>query len=493
MRGQRSEFDIAMTEVAIPFANLQESGFDELGGASPSAFNVIVDGKGVVSKRPGINSGGLTSSVVEAGGLTGIYVANDGTVIAVGSSPGERIIYRVNANGSAVLGAGVSPDGLRNASVPVFAETEMLIVISGGGETQKIVKSTLTPGRLGGSPPLSTHVVALTNRLLANDIQNDLTKVRFSDVALGTTDYSGHEVWSLGGVGTSGYFTAEARPDNVVALAENTGEVYVFGAGTLQTFGPDEQTTFAPISSLELGCGAPYSIIKDDKDFHWLDQKRRLVKSDGRGYTVESDGIQRTLDGMEDCSDAYGFTVQDGFLSATGWRFPTDGRTFVYQKDIGWGQWAGYASGNWAPLPVASVAISPIDGTPFVATTTGRVGAFSLDALDDFGDPIVARVTTGYLNRGTSSQKQCRNVKLALRRGDSGQTPGPQGVLRWRDRPGVWEGQIPIHLGSSGDREIVLVYRGLGVYRYRQWQFEFSGTGQVSLVSATEEFDVLGV
>ena len=457
-------------------------------------MNVIVDGKGVMSKRPGLAAGsGLTSSVFDTDGLSGLYITKTGLALAVGAGVGERPIYRVTAAGASAIGSGISPSGLPGNGIPVFAETEMLVVVAGGRDIEKVELATLTSARLGGSPPIASHIISLSNRLLANDVFENKTRVRYSDVALGTTTYAGHEEWDMGGVGTSGYFTAEARPDDVVALAENTGEAFVFGTTTLQTFSPDPETQFAPVSTIELGCGAPYSIIKDDNAFHWMDSKRRLVKSDGRGYEVESDAIQKSIDDMTTASDAYGFKVQDGFLDATCWKFPTDGRTFVYQKGIGWGQWSGWASGNWSPLIVSAVAVSPLDGTCFVATTTGRVGAFSLDASTDFGDPIVARVTTGYLNRDTSKQKQCLNVRLALRRGTSGETPGPQGWLRWRDRPGAWTGNIPVDFGSSGDREIVLNYPSLGVYNYRQWQFEFSGTGQVSLVSAIEEFIVLPV
>lgn len=481
-----------MTEAAIPFANLQESGYDELGGASPVAFNVIVDGKGVARKRPGIAAGPVTSSVVDSSGLDGIYVTNAGDVFAVGSSIAERPIYRLTASSAAVLDA-APPHGLRGFSRPVFAETELLLVIAGGREMQRIELATLDSNRVATTAPIASHVVSLSNRLLANDLQTNLTIVRYSDTALGSTTYAGHLVWNFAGVGTSGYFTAESRPDDVVALAENTGEAFVFGATTLQTFSPDPESVFSPVSTIELGCGAPYSIIKDDNAFHWLDSKRRLVKSDGRGYELESDAIQTTIDDIETASDAYGWKVELGFLDAICWKFPSDGRTFVYQKDVGWGQWAGWTDGNWSPLILSAAAVSPIDGTPYVATTTGKVGVFSLDATTDFGDPIVARITTGYVNRDTSSQKWCRRVLLTLRRGTSSSTPGPQGWLRWRDRPGPWTGNIPIDMGSSGDFETTLSIPGLGVYRYRQWQFEFSGTGQVSLVSAIEEFEVLPV
>jgi hypothetical protein len=476
---------------AIPFADLQESGSSELGGASPQAINVIVDGKGVVSKRPGVGTSSLvTSSLVNAAGIDAIYMSNDGRVFAVATGVGERPIYRITAGSSMALSGGASPGGLRGSSRPLIAETEMLLVLAGGEEIEKVVLDGELSARLGGNPPQSTHVLALANRLLANDVFADKTKVRFSDVALGDTDYSGHEVWSLGGVGTSGYFTAESRPDNVVALAENTGEVFVFGQGTLQTFSPDAVLTFSPVATIEVGCSAPYSIVKVDGEFFWLDHKRRLVKSSGRGYSVISDAIQRTLDGMTTTDDAFGYHVTDGFLDAMVWTFPTDGRTFVWQKDIGWGQWSGW-NGNWSRFIVNAACLSPSDGTVLVGTTTGYVGELSLNATTDLGSTIRAQVTTGYLNRDTDAKKHCQCVRFSLRRGSVATTPGPQAYFGWRDRPGAWDARIPIDLGSSGDTEIVVEFRSLGVYRRRQWFFEFSGDSALSLVSADEEFEVL--
>lgn len=482
-----------MTSGAIPFANLQESGYDELGGASPIAVNVMVDARGVVSKRPGIEAatGLATSSVIEATGLSGVYATNDGNIFAVGDTLAERNIYRVTAAGATALNSGGSPHGLRGNERPVFAETEMLLLLAGGREPQKVELATLLSNRLGGSPPIATHVIANNNRLLMNDIQADKTKARYSDVALGTTTYAGHESWSLAGVGTSGYFTAEARPDNVVALGENTGEVFVWGTGTTQTFGPDASLVYAPIATIELGMGAAYSSIKQDAQFHWFDHKRRFVTSDGRGYDHISKPIQKQLDAMATVNDCFGARVTGGNVDQLLWTFPTDGRSFAYQKGVGWAQWMGWdtGTGNWSRLIVNGFASVPGEATTLVCTTTGRIGKFSVDAATDFGAPIVARVVTGYLNRETENKKQCLAVRLALRRGQTTE----QAYFGFRDRPGDEWTRIPIELGPSGDTETVVEFRSLGVYRRRQWYFEFSGDSALALVSATEEYEVLEV
>jgi hypothetical protein len=485
-----------MPSEPIPFANLQESGYEELAGASPIAMNVVVDGKGCVLRRPGIRAySGAPSSVIDALGITGLHITIDGDLFAVGSGVAERPIYKVTSGGAAAIGGGLPPFGLRGTSRPTFAETELLVAIAGGDAMEKIEKSTAMSSRMGGTPsPVASHVVANNLRLLANDVLVDRTKVRFSDVASGDASFAGNEVWSLGGVGTSGYFTAEANPDPVQAVYGVQNEVMVFGASTTQVFAPDAQQTYAPVGIIEVGMSAPYSFIRSDRQVYWLDHQRRLVVSDRRGFQSISDPIQRTLDGMTTISDAFGFRVSESFLDVPVWSFPSDGRTLAYQKEIGWGQWAGWSDSadNWAAFPVTCLATTPDASVNVVGLNDGRIGELTFDANTDFGTRINAYVITGYINRKTENYKHCECVRFAFRRGTSASTPGPHALVYFRDRPGAWSGPIPIDLGSSGDTTVEVPLYSLGTYRRRQWKLEFSDTEvSLALVSAMEDFSVM--
>lgn len=474
----------------IPFGPAQASGWEPLAGAGVLAMNVVVDGAGAVYRRPGITTySGAPSSVVDATGIAGLFVTGEGTLFAVGSGPvaGQRSIYQVGAGGAAKLGGGLS--GLRGTGRPVFAESEMLVLIAGGDLVEKIVKSTNMPDRLGGTPPLATHVILQSNRVLANDDTVDRTKVRYSDVALGSVDYSGHELWTTG-IGGAGYFTAESRPDAVQALAENTNEAFVFGTGTTQCFQPDPDLVFAPTSTIEVGMSAPYSAVKIDQKFLWLDQFRRFVVSDGRTFTVISGPIQAILDSMATTSDCYGYRIVTGFIDAVAWVFPTDGRTFVFSKG-NWSQWGGFAANNWAPFPVTAATSTPDRPVTVVGLSSGKIGAMSQDVSADLGAPIVASVTTGYINRDTDMRKLCKAVKLSLRRGETASSSAPLGYLSWRDAPGPWQQRVAVDLGASGDTEPVVTLRSLGVYRRRQWRFEFGGAEKLVLASVSEEYEVL--
>lgn len=483
----------------IPFVADQASGWESTAGAGVSAMNVVVDGAGAVTRRPCItNAAGLaptTAFAASAGGLAGLFVTNEGKIFAIGSNAtlvqAQRPIWAVNPTTYTLIGAGASPYGLNGTKRPVFAETELLVVVAGGANIEKIVKTSGLSDRLSGNPPSATHVIVQSNRLLANDVVIDRTKVRYSDVALGSISYAGHELWNAG-IGGAGYFTAEARPDNVQALAENTNEVFVFGVGTTQAFAPDPSLTFAPTSTIEVGLSAPYSVVKVDQKFLFLDQLRRFVLSDGRTFSVISQPIQRVLDEMAVTSDCFGYRVTTGFSDIIVWTFPSDGRTFAFSKGT-WSQWSSFSStgNNWGTFPATCAASLSDRATCLVGTAAGQIGQLSQNANADYGAPVVASVTTGYLNHDTDARKHCKAVRLSLRRG--AETTRPYATLSYRDRPGAWEQAIPIDMGASGDTEIVVSLRALGTYRRRQWKFEFSGPETFVLASAVEEYEVLDV
>lgn len=473
-----------MPQDRIPFGPQQATGLDELAGGGREAFNVVMDSLGSVRRRPGT---ALWSTVlVDARGIDALHATVDGEVFALSASPPNRTIYKVTPTGRLAL-PGVGVGGMRR---PVIAETESILAIAAGSDMVKLVLATETSSLLGGSPPESSHVIAQSTRLLANDVASaDKTKVYFSNQALGSS-YAGFEQWGVlvGG----GFFTAEARPDPVLALAENTNEVFVWGTTTLQVYGPDAVFVFAPLSTREHGLSAPYSVVKVDMAFAWLDHRRRFVLGDGRAMEVISQPIQRALDELTKVSDCFGYRVAIGPTDAIVWSFPTDGRTFVYQTGVGWGQWLDPVTSSGLPSPVQSATHDPTTNATIVGVEAGVLLTYQTGLTTDSGNPILSRVTTGFENRKTDSRKHCQKVRLAMRRGETAATTGPHAWLRWRDRPGAWTDEVPVDLGATTDTEVVVEFPSLGVYRRRQWQFEFSGTDDLVLTSATEDFEPLG-
>jgi hypothetical protein len=485
-----------MPQADISFANKQGTGLEELAGSPGVAMNVVVDASGAIRRRPGLQAATNVYSGSSGEPLTGIYATTAGLVYAVGSTPQFRQIYQVNTGSSVPLAQPFSDGTLGGVGRPTFAETQLLLAIAGAGPMEKVVLNGSLTSRIADNPPYASHVVANSSRLLGNlafvSANNTFDKdvVRFSDIANGNTSYAGMEVWTEG-LSTAGHFSCEASPDPVVAIAQNTNEVFCFGTTSLQVFDPDPTAVYAPACTVESGCSAPYSVVKVDQQFAWLDHLRRFIISDGRTTNEISQPIWKTLSDMTTVSDCFGYRVVDGQADILVWTFPTDGRTFAFQQGSGWAEWSSWsdATNNWAPFGVTASCRNPATQETLAAINT-VIGRFNVDATTDFGTRINARVHTGYLARGTDERKHCKCVRVALRRGQNG-TPGPQAYLSWRDAPGAFGAPLAIDLGSQGDTEIVLEFRSLGVYRRRQWQFEFSGTEPLELVSVTEDFDVL--
>lgn len=491
-----------MPSAEIRFANTQATGNPELGGAPGVAVNVVVDDTGAVRRRPGLEAiPGVFSGAMDNDGFGGLHVTVNGAIYAVTRTPPFRRIYRMDGAFPVGIATGTGDDTLAGTTRPVFAETQLLLAIAGGGPMQKIVLGTNTASRLGGDPPFASHVAANSSRLLGNIAEvstlpgadYDKSVVRFSDIANGNTSYAGLETWTEG-LSTAGHFSAEANPDPVLAIYENTNDVFCFGAASLQIFSPDPTAVYSPSTTREIGISAPYSVVKVNQEFAWFDNYRRVVVGDGRSETVISDPMKKTFDDIGTVSDCFGYRATMGPMDAMVWSFPTDGRTFSFQKGSGWSEWLGWNSdlNNWKPFRVTAHSFSTRTNTSVIGTDDGRVGRLSLDAATDFGDRIVARVDTGYINRGTDARKHCRCVRIALRRGQSQDDTGPQALLSWRDQPGAYGPPLSIDLGGQGDTEIVLEFHSLGMYRRRQWRFEFSGTEALELLSVVEEYDVLG-
>lgn len=481
---------------AIPFVPDQASGIDPLVGGSPASMNVIIDAGGAIQRRPGIATFSKGGGMVSSNPILNLHqTAGRGLYAIAGPLPGAKEVYEL-IDDAAVLISDI-PNAFTSDLRPVIAETEAMLVIATGGVVRKVVftPGTKTVELLGGSPPDGTHIISHNSRLLTNNSPlGDKTKINYSAPSQGTSQI-GHEEWNLGktAIGTSGFFTAEGRIDPVVAIGENTNEVFAFGTSSLEIFATDATLIYAPIHTIEYGCATPYGIIKSEESFAWLDEKRRFVVSDGRSARVISEKIQQTLQDLARVDDCFGYRVTLGPVDVLVWSFPSDGRTFAYQQNGGWSTWMSYSDtlSNWVPLNITAHAFVGGSNANVVGTSDGMVGQLSMAAETDLGSRISADITTGFLNRGTDNRKLCKSVKLGLRRGSDPVTTAPKAVLQYRDDEGPWRHALEVDLGRGGDRRIVVEARSLGVYRRRQWRFNFAGTTDLVLAQVSEEFAIL--
>ena len=476
-----------MPSEAIPFATSQTTSGSQLGGAQPLAMNVVLDAAGAVRRRPGLAlySRGPEGAMADTG-VEALATDLNGNLYGVSASP--RRLYLLTGSGSSVRAGNVIP-GPANLRTQIAA-TEGMLALTAGNAPVKYLFSSRQVSNLEGDPPQSTHIIAQGARLLSNNREFQ-GQVAFSSVATGgATD--GHEVWAIGLAG-GGFFSAESRPDPIVALHENTNELFVFGTETLQVFVNDPVTVYAPGSAREHGCAAPYSVIKRDQSFAWLDHRRRFVVSDGRTVEPIGDPVQSQVDALADVSDCYGMRLRTGYTDVLLWVFPSGGVALAFSAG-GWSQWASWDESRdaYALLKFSAAVLNQVDGAQVVGTTESLIGKLDERAHTDRGERIKAEIRTGFEGRGTHMRKRTARVLVKLRRGDSDVTTAPVGWLSWRDSPnGGWR-RVPVSFGRAGDREAVVPLSSLGTYRQRQWRWEFAEDHDMELVGMEETFELGG-
>ena len=498
------------------FGNIQQSGHEEISGAAPLAVNVIVDGTGAVHRRPGIVPRAHHPAIVSpVAPIVALHSTATGRVFAVDAPAPFSHVYELA--GANVYDLSMSSETqVTGGRRPIIAETEAMLVITAGGAPVKVLLSTpAVASPLGGGPPQGSHVIAHDARLLINDVRTANTNmIRYSAIANGSS-IAGHEDWSSD---HAGFFNAQARPDPVVALHENTNEVFAFGTTNLQIFvaTTDPTNQWAVAGSREFGCQAAYSVVKYDQNFVFLDRYRRIVLTDGRDFQIISEDIQQTLDDIDDLSDMVGYRVALGPVDALCFYAPRDGRTFVYQTSTkGWSLWQSWndRTSNFAPWSVRCALRVPETGQMLVGCanassavfdSSGLIVSGDVFALDSHvgtdatsGEKIVAHVETGFIDRGTSARKQCRALRLTWRgiapvlSGDTGPAPSfePEAFVQWRDDGGPWDNARQVEFGQSSET----ILRSLGVYRRRQWRVTFSSSNELVLARAEEEYEPLAV
>jgi hypothetical protein len=466
-----------MSERQIEFAPKLESGNASVAGAQQEAWNVLVDGRGAIRRRPAIVAfSEAPGSSLDGSAVTGLF-AHDSTLYATTES---QNIFAVAGGSSLNLSTSGGATQLAGTSRPTFALwREPWIIIASGQEVQKVIPATNLSARLGGSPPIASQVVSMSQRLIVNEGTSAQTAgaFRYSDAGY-------PEVWdALRRADT------ESDPDSIVAMRSNMNELFAFCKRSVQVFLPDPNTIWSPSRARRLGCLASSSVVEYDEQFVWLDNLRRFVLSDGRAFQDISGGISGTLDSIATVSDAFGYRVSEGQFDCVAQTFPSDGRTFVWQPNSGWSQWSKWIDGvGHSRFQVNAHCLWDERNANVVGLVDGRVCKLESGTNTDIdGTKIKAEVVTGHDNRGTAATKTCRRVTLELVRGEA-----TSGVVRlsWRDGSGAWSGPIERSLG--GDYYNYVHFDSLGTYRQRQWKLEMTDAADFTLARATEDFTVAG-
>jgi hypothetical protein len=220
--------------------------------------------------------------------------------------------------------------------------------------------------------------------------------------------------------------------------ANAANELFIFGATTTQVFIPDPVTAFAAAVAVQIGCGAPYSVISTDGPFAMLDEKHRFVLTDGRQVNpISTPQIANDVEAAGFVvSDCRGYRILIGLWDLLLWVCPTMKRGFCYDRTTK--KWQGEflsvdAKGEWQAWTPTSYVYWTAQNMHLVGMPDGTIAELTLDANDDLGTPVKAVSRTGFQNRGTFVHKLCSMARLQVR-GPASPTASQVIELRYRDR-----------------------------------------------------------
>jgi hypothetical protein len=297
----------------------------------------------------------------------------------------------------------------------------------------------------------------------------------------------------------SNFFSASGNADYITALHVFNREIFLFGPSSLEVWENDGVAPFSRVAGgfIEVGCIAPYSIaILVDKMF-WLDNHRYFHKYENGRLDRISTPYDKDIQGYTTVSDCVAHRIEIAGKSFIAFKFPTEGKTLVYDTSSGvWSEW-GYwdiSSMSYKRWLGASHCYAPDWGLHLVGDRKDSlIHEMGESYYDDNGNPLRMNRRTGHIDYGTLKRKHSKALRLRLRRGGGELTTRtPKITLRWRDNgPTEWSNEKEIDLGDIGEREIVKEFRNLGIYRTRQYEIVASDPVPIVYGKAEEDIEVL--
>ncbi len=287
--------------------------------------------------------------------------------------------------------------------------------------------------------------------------------------------------------------TAESKPDNLVGLAINKGELWCFGEDTVEVWFDDPTNTegfpFSPRigSEMDIGCAASGSIVEIDDLVMWLDSRGYIVESshstfirnNNTGYAisiVSDDAFQFALSKYRVIRDAAAMTYIDRGHIMYQITFPTEKKTWVYdRKTKALTERAYYNSYTGNLEAHLAEFVCNLNNTLIVCgQSNSKVYFMSHEYKDDAGVQIRRiRRTATY----SVEDKLVGVNKLELRI-STGAAPAtgtgsdPTIGMRYSNDGGnTWSSILSVSIGRTGEYAKPVIWYRLGTAR--EWTFEF--------------------
>lgn len=452
---------------------------EELGLKSFSAMIIdgYIDEQGNVMRRPGLTElcDLSTSAAVDA-----LYWWQD-EEWCIAISNGN--VYKITASDGTFSQITASEDDFQVGARAILSQHGTSLYGANGGKIIQIPNSGTTSNNDGANAPTTvTHTTVLDTYLLANE--SSTGNFHWSDVGVPTT-------WS------ANQAEAEARKDDIMAIAMADLELYLLGKRSLEVWHNDGSTPFVRLYQgyVESGTIAPYSFTRCQNNWYWLDLNRNVVVLNGRLPQILSRSMGKYIDGFSQVTDCLGdYIIFNGrpFYILT---FKTAQETLALDLATGfWYVWGYWDSGSAEHLHWRGncAALCPAWNFTLIGDhSNGKVYKLDPTAYQDNGSTLKTLIRTEHINRGSETvRKSCHSLTFRVKRTNVGAEADIKNMMvRYRDNGATsWSTERTVELGQVGDTEFRGRTHMLGSYFSRQWEFYVTDNAALTLASVEETY-----
>lgn len=366
---------------------------------------------------------------------------------------------------------------------PTFGATEEDLLIAAGGPIVAY-REPLTR-KLSDQAPLATHVVYYSQYALANEPGS--ARFRHTEAGAFTS-------WPI-----LNTLTANSVADPITSLAVNQfGEVFVAGPRSIEQWERNTSgaSPFFFRWLVPAGLLQPHLIVAGDDAVFVVNQLSEICRVSGQVAQPVSGPIQRTLEKIDDATEAWCALAQISgqrflivqFPNATN-SYGTKGVTILYDYRLrrfsflfGFDEDAS-APGRW---PVWSLA--RVWERTFAGGDGGAIYEFDDETYAQDAGLSVMTGRSGHWEAG--GQLRCADCRLRFKRGQDHAGMAKLQLRVNRDNMG-WSPWLEMPIGADGDRRFYARTGPLGTGR--TWQFEYRITQPMAMEIVGLEVKMEGI
>lgn len=316
----------------------------------------------------------------------------------------------------------------------------------------------------------------------------------------GTNQWWQTNSFDLSTVNALNFSSADAKPDNIVAIASLHREIFLFKQNNTEVWVDSGQSGFAFSRLegvfLEVGCAAPYSAVKAGETLMWLGQTtqgdRAIYMLNGyQPVRISTHAIEFQLAKYSTVADAFAYSYSQEGHTFVVFTFPAGDTTWVYDatdslssKEHLWHQRSRFVAGIHHRHRGNCYGF--FNGNHLVGDTlSGAIFNFNPNTLNDNGE-TVKRTRSWLADKQTGRTQRFNQLRIDMETGILvDPAANPQVILRWSDDGGhTWSNEQYQSAGKTGVTQPFVKFRRLGSLRRN------SGYDRIFELSTTDQFKI---